>query len=148
MNKYSSIKFFDEVIKWGSEEDEIFSILVTGSYARNDQTLESDIDLIIITKSKKHFISNYNWINRFGKVVESSFETWGTVETIRVFFENQMEVEFGIATEDWCRIPVDQGTFKVVNEGHKILVDKEGLLEKLINNVTSLNSSENIKNQS
>ena len=46
-----------------------------------------------------------------------------------------MEVEFGITSAEWAEIPVDSGTFRVVSDGSKILVDKSKRLEQLLSEV-------------
>ena len=38
------------------------------------------------------------------------------------------EVEFVVASRDWGRVPLDEGTRGVVNAGMKIVYDPEGLL--------------------
>ena len=63
-------------------------------------------------------------------------EDFGLVQVRRVFYKDDSEIEFGVTTTEWAKInPIDKGTIKVITDGIKILVDKEGLLKKLQNEV-------------
>ena len=48
-------EFIHSILKWGDKNNEIDSILLVGSYARNEAAPESDIDLVVIVNSKKVF---------------------------------------------------------------------------------------------
>ena len=51
----------------------------------------------------------------------------------RVFYSEGLEVEFDLTNTEWASTnPVDDGTKRVVTDGMKILVDKNGLLKKLL----------------
>lgn len=134
-------KKFDTFIKkikdWGLNENKIDSILLVGSYARDNAKPDSDIDLIIIVNRQSEFINDHKWIHSFGNVSTYSFEDWGRVQSIRVFYKNSFEVEFGIAESIWAEIPVDPGTLRVIHDGCKIIIDKSGLLQRLIVKVHS-----------
>ncbi len=59
-------------------------------------------------------------------------EDWGIVTSIRVFYTDGKEVEFGVAPLKWADLPVDTGTQRVVADGMMILDDKRGMLKGLV----------------
>ena len=50
------------------------------------------------------------------------------VTSLRVFYQDGLEVEFGIITAEWAALPPDNGNARVIAGGMQILVDKAGLL--------------------
>jgi len=51
------------------------------------------------------------------------------------WYKSGIEVEFGITSAEWAEIPVDSGTFRIVFDGSKILVDKSKKLKQLLSEV-------------
>lgn len=126
--------FFQQLTEWATKQENILGAALVGSHARNAAKESSDIDLIIITKNPNVYINDNSWIYQFGTVKPDGIhdEDWGVVKTKRVFYENGIEVEFNLATEEWAQTnPVDEGTKQVMSEGNKILVDKDGLFVRL-----------------
>jgi uncharacterized protein len=115
--------------KWAEKEENILAVGLVGSYARDEAKPESDVDLMIIVKNPAIYINN-SWIKKFGEIEKIKDETWGQVKTKRVFFKNGLEVEFNFDKKTWAD-PLDSGTQRVVGDGMKILVDKEGILSNL-----------------
>lgn len=61
------------------------------------------------------------------------FEDWGGVKTQRAFFRDGLEAELNFATPSWANTnPLDKGTLRVVMGGAKILFDRAGMLELLL----------------
>lgn len=134
-------EFKKSIFNWGKENSDIDSILLVGSYARHEEKLTSDIDLVVVVNSKEDFLNDLNWIKKFGEVSRYSIEDWGLVQAVRVFYENSFEVEFGLTESVWTNIPVDQGTFQVVSDGSEIIVDKTNRLKNLLEEVEVLRQS-------
>lgn len=124
-------EFIDSVFNWGKQNKHIDSILLAGSYARHEEKPDSDIDLIIVVHSRDDFLNNLDWLEVFGKVSEYSIEDYGRVQSVRVFYKNGFEVEFGITEIMWTEIPADPGTFQVISDGSRIIIDKTGRLKNL-----------------
>lgn len=125
-------QFIAEFIKWAESQKEILGVLLVGSYARNSAKPESDIDLVIITDQPEIYLEDERWIKGFGEVKEITKEDYKMVQVRRVFYSNGLEVEYGITTKEWAKInPVDSGTEKVISDGAKILLDKNGILKLL-----------------
>lgn len=118
--------FLSEVKKWSEQKEDIKALILVGSYSRNKARIDSDVDLVIIT-TKPHIYINNLFMDVFGKVIKYEKEDWGKVVSIRTWYENNgLEVEFGITNPSWIEKPLDPGTFKVLSDGYKVIVDKEG----------------------
>ncbi|KKR16703.1 MAG: hypothetical protein UT45_C0004G0034 [Candidatus Daviesbacteria bacterium GW2011_GWA2_39_33] len=129
-------KFIGEFTDWAKKQDEILGTLLVGSYARGTARPDSDIDIVIITNNPDIYANNNDWVTSFGKVKEFKDEDYKIVKGKRVFYENGLEVEYGITTPVWVKIdPVDPGTYRVISEGSKILCDKDEILKNLIDDV-------------
>lgn len=71
-------------------------------------------------------------LKNLGEIKEIIEEDYKMVQAKRVFYENGLEVEFGVTTPEWVKTdPVDSGTERVIKEGAKILYDKEEILKSL-----------------
>lgn len=129
-------QFIEEFTKWARMQEEILGVLLVGSFARHAAKPDSDIDLVIITSKPETYLDNNGWVESFGKVKEIINEDYKMVQVKRVFFENGLEVEFGITTKEWVKVdPLDKGTKGVIKDGARILLDKERLLENLLKNI-------------
>lgn len=122
--------FLNELLKWGENDVLIDSIILVGSYARGAETIESDIDLVILTLEKCELVSNPMFIHQFGTVKKFSVELWGVCTSIRVFYD-EMEVEFGIVEPSWMDVPLDEGTKRVLTDGYKVILDKKGYFDNM-----------------
>lgn len=123
-------KFLEKISNWAKNEEDILAIGLAGSYARNEAKEDSDVDLIIIVKDPEKYVLNNSWIGLFGEVIEIKDEVWSQLKTKRVFYKDGLEVEFNFDKKTWAN-PDDAGTRRVV-DGMKVLVDKEGILKRLI----------------
>jgi len=124
--------FLKKIKNWAHKNNDLDSLLLVGSYACNKAHQDSDIDLVLIFNNPKKYVNNLDWIKEFGEIESQEIEYWGRVTSIRTWYKNGIEVEFGITSAKWAEIPVDNGTFRVVSDGSKILVDKSEKLEQLV----------------
>ena len=124
--------FLKDIKKWAKKEELIESIIVVGSYARGTYKVTSDIDLIIITSDKEKMLKNQTFINLFGEIKKSQIEYYGACTSIRVWYKDGKEVEFGIVSTSWIEKPLDKGTIKVLRDGFKVVIDKKGYFKNII----------------
>ena len=124
--------FLKDIKKWAKKEELIESIIVVGSYARGTYKVTSDIDLIIITSDKEKMLKNQTFINLFGEIKKSQIEYYGACTSIRVWYKDGKEVEFGIVSTSWIEKPLDKGTIKVLSDGFKVVIDKKGYFKNII----------------
>jgi hypothetical protein len=59
-------------------------------------------------------------------------QEWGPLREVRLQRPSGLEVEIGIVPLDWANTdPVDAGTRRVINDGHRIVYDPDGVLAAL-----------------
>jgi predicted nucleotidyltransferase len=121
-----------KIKQWAETNQYVNSVLLVGSQARGDAKPDSDIDIVVLCSKPRQLLYDTHWVKTFGEVERYDFEDWGKAQTIRTFYKDGMEIEFGITTLDWADIPPDPGTQTVISGGTKIILDKTGLLTKLL----------------
>ena len=127
--------FLDKLTQWAKNTG-ISSLALIGSYARHEARANSDIDLILLTPERQVYINQRNWIEYFGQVKSYEIEDWGQVISIRVYYQDGPEAEFGFASPEWAEIPLDSGTKEVISGGIRILLDEEGILGRAFREAT------------
>ena len=63
-------------------------------------------------------------------VVEKT-ELYGKCTSLRVWYDEGIEVEFGFVDESWAALPADEGTRGVVSNGMKVMFERKPLLSLL-----------------
>ena len=124
-------KMLKDIKQWAENEKQVESIIVVGAYARGTYKKTSDIDLVIITSNKKEMLKNQNFIKVFGDVNKSQIEYYGACTSIRVWYKDGKEVEFGMVNPTWIEKPLDKGTNKVLSDGFKVIIDKKDYFKDL-----------------
>jgi len=127
--------FLADAKSWARECSGIVALALVGSYARNEARPDSDIDLVVLCTNPAGFHQDTAWISRFGKVQQMGAEDYGKTQSLRVFYVNGLEVEFGIADPTWVSIPLDEGTKRVLTDGVQILHDPQGLLARAVHEI-------------
>ncbi len=131
-------EFIDPLIQWASSQSAIKAVALVGSYARGTASTTSDVDLMIITDDPLRYIEDTNWLHTFGIVLRDQREEYGLVTSIRTWYDNGFEVEFGLTSSAWLNDPLDEGTVQILKDGFHVLFEREPLFSSLPN---SLNSS-------
>lgn len=123
-------EFLNAVTGWAAADPCIEAALLVGSCARGTQTADSDIDLVLITPDKARLVSSPDFAGRFGAVERMQTEYYGKCTSVRVWYQNGPEVEFGLVEPSWLDLPLDSGTRRVLCDGYRMLLDKKqyGLL--------------------
>ena len=122
-----------ELKKWAEFQNHINGAAVVGSFARGDFHLNSDVDLVIISMNQEKTIQCI--LSEFmpDSIGEHRLEHWGPfVTSLKIFYSNELEVEYSVATKAWVMEPLDQGTKNVAENGFKILLDKEAVFSSVI----------------
>jgi predicted nucleotidyltransferase len=123
--------FFNELKEYARNIFHIESIFIVCSYERGTNKENSDLDIVIITSNKSDMIANHDFIQKFGEVYKQQTEYYGACTSIRVWYKDGKEVEFGIVEPSWISMPLDTGTYKVLSDGYKIIIDKKRYFEDL-----------------
>ena len=126
-----AVSFFDKLKEYARKTSHIESIVVVGSYARGTNKENSDLDLVILTSNKPDMAANQDFVQDFGEVYKQQTEYYGACTSIRVWYKDGKEVEFGIVDPTWVSKPLDAGTHKVLSDGYKIVIDKKRYFENL-----------------
>lgn len=116
---------------WAAAEPLIDAVLLVGSHARGQARADSDVDLVILTPVPDRFTGAPRWSARFGKVERHAIEGWGDVTSVRVWYANGLEVEFGFARPSWASLPLDEGTREAIKGGFRVVFDRRGVLTRL-----------------
>ena len=123
-------RFLDEFTAWAAAQPDIQAAALVGSYARNAATETSDIDLVIIASQPETYLQDVAWTRRFGQVRRQQVEDYGKVTSIRVWYADGREVEYGITNESWAALPLDEGTHRVISDGMRVLFERTPILSR------------------
>jgi GrpB-like predicted nucleotidyltransferase (UPF0157 family) len=121
-------RFVSAVIEWAASQPGLLGVAVVGSCARGTEREDSDVDLVWVTENPEWWLKTNHWLESFGTVRTADLEDYGLVQSRRVRYEHGVEVEFCITTAEWLNTaPMDDGSRRVMSNGHRILDDKAGL---------------------
>lgn len=123
-----TIDFIEDFMRWSRKRRDIRAVALVGSYAREAATESSDVDLVIITEKPQEYLANTEWIRVFGRAIAQKVEDYGKLTSLRVWYESGLEVEYGFTTREWAKTPLDKGTKRVIDDGMRVLFEKEVLL--------------------
>lgn len=119
-------EFLDKVSAWASQTPDVWALIVVGSCARGTNREDSDIDLMVLGPKQMDYVNSHDFIHTLGRVTSESYEDWGACQSIRVYYADGPEVEYGFVMPSWLDLPLDPGTQGVLRDGYKFLVDKRG----------------------
>ncbi len=120
--------FLDEFTQWASAQPDIQAAALVGSYARGAATETSDVDLVILADTPDLYLQNTEWLRRFGTVLRQQIEDYGLLTSIRVWYSNGIEVEYGLTGLQWVAQPLDAGTRRVIADGMRVLFERGPVL--------------------
>jgi hypothetical protein len=123
--------FLEAFCDWARSQSEIEAVAMVGSHARDAPKEDSDVDLVILTRVVDRYLRDRKWISLFGQVTQYRDENYGRVTSVRSFYENGLEVEYGFTTPDWADTPIDAGTLRVISQGMKVLHDPHGIIARM-----------------
>jgi len=123
-------EFLASFVQWASVREDVQAIALVGSYARDEARDDSDIDFVILTSQPEKYLEDPKWVEHFGQVEKYQIEDYGKLTSVRVWYQNGMEVEYGFATPDWAATPLDAGTERVIRDGMVVLFEQGNLLSQ------------------
>jgi predicted nucleotidyltransferase len=111
------VTFLAAFATWAAERREIHAVALVGSYARDEASETSDVDLIVITDNPAPYLQNSTWSDTFGEVTRLELEEYGKVTSLRVWYSDGLEVEYSFTDLAWIATPIDEGTRVIVANG-------------------------------
>ncbi|HEX2946665.1 MAG TPA: aminoglycoside 6-adenylyltransferase [Clostridia bacterium] len=118
-------RFLSEALDWAEQEENIRCMVLVGSHARGTARADSDVDLVVMAADPQVYIRDHTFASRFGRIDRMQNEDWGRVTSVRVFYEDSLEVEFSFTDPSWCSLPLDAGTQRVLTDGYRVMADKD-----------------------
>ena len=123
------------VARWAEGQIDILSVALVGSHARGAARSDSDVDFVILCTEPARYLQQQSWIFEFGVARDVSVEDWGKVQSIRVFYADGPEAEYGITSSAWAALPLEDGAFQVLKDGVAVLFDRDGGLTHAVERV-------------
>lgn len=120
----SIAEFLKQVRIWGNKTEGISAIIMVGSHARGEARPDSDVDLVIIAENTERYLLEQTWLKNFGQSIKTKHEDWGLVQSLRVWYDSGLEIEFGFTSKDWISDPLDTGTQEVLGNGYRFIINK------------------------
>jgi hypothetical protein len=124
--------FLDQLTPWAATQAALRGVLLVGSQARAAAQPGSDIDLVLLTSDPQSYLGDLAWTSAFGPVTRYTREDWGQLTSLRVWYQDGLEVEFGFTRESWITSPLDPGTRQVLADGYQILFERDSLISRVI----------------
>ncbi len=125
--------FLDKVIDWAKRETAIRAVVITGSLARDDGSVDeySDLDVQIITDDIKRYTDDDLWLDSLGEVW-IRFPLYEDVPYRLVWFADGFKVDFQFVRLDQVRTMIDTGVLTdEYQRGYREAMDKDGLFGSL-----------------
>jgi hypothetical protein len=69
-------------------------------------------------------------VQRFGTVEKQQIEDYGNLTSLRVWYREGLEIEYGLTDERWAAIPLDEGTRRVMAGGIRVLFERGDMLSR------------------
>ena len=136
------LAFYDlleRITGWANYTPDVRAALLIGSYARDDHPADawSDMDVLVVARHHEQFIHSADWLNKIGPNLLTFIEPVGNSRSYerRTLFTGGLDVDLSFVSPAWLEgvlqeMPPDVAD--VIRRGARILVDKDGDLQKLL----------------
>jgi aminoglycoside 6-adenylyltransferase len=129
----------EQFTAWAQDRTDVRSAIVLGSQTRVDSPADdlSDLDLAVIVTDPSIYLSDTVWLRRFGEPCLTFVESTavGDFREQRVLFKDGRDVDVSLLPAVAVRRMIEQQVpaeiADVLSRGFIILVDKDGLAERL-----------------
>jgi hypothetical protein len=130
----------DCLIAFAARSEGLRAMAVCGSWARGSARPDSDLDVLMLAREPQRWIAApHPWLTHMG-LTEAGFTMarvriarYGVVTSLHCELRPTALLELSVAPEDWANVnPIDPGTRRVVSDGFRVLVDKDGALRALV----------------
>ena len=125
-------KLLDRVLLWAKQRPDVRAVGLVGSWARGEARVDSDVDLILLTRGKRRYLDDESWTRELGGCRIVKTRQWGPTTERRFVLPSGLEVETGIAPLSWAATgDTDSGTYRIVRDGMIAIYDPDSLLAHL-----------------
>ncbi len=125
--------YIDKLVGWARGEDAIRALVVTGSLARADDSVDeySDLDIQVITVDIEAYAIDDSWLDALGEVW-IRFPLFEDAPYRLVWFAGGYKVDFQFMSVDSLRAEIDSGALSdEYQRGYIVALDKDGLYRGL-----------------
>jgi len=123
-----TIDFIEDFMRWATKRKDIRAAALVGSYAREELDKDTDVDLVIITDTPQKYITDTKWTRVFGKPITKKVEEYEKLTSLRIWYENGLEIEYGFTTREWTKTLKGNELKQIKEDGLRVLFEKEVLL--------------------
>jgi hypothetical protein len=120
------------VSTWANTQPDVRGVALVGSHARGEAKTTSDVDLVLIVEDPSKYVQDSSWALRFGAVNHVERESYGKVTSLRVWYRDGLEVEYGFTDHTWVSFPLDEGTRSVLLDGARVLFERDQILANAV----------------
>ena len=113
--------FLAGLLLWAQQRLDIEVVALVGSHARGEARPDSDIDLVILVEDPLRLLADTSWVSAMGEPLRQEVEDWGRVTSLRVWYVDGWEVEYGLTGLEWGSSSADEGDQRVIADGIKVL---------------------------
>ena len=135
----------EAIAVWVEGRSDLKSLGLAGSWVRGSARANSDLDLLILADNPELYRSTQDWLLHIllpgpFRIASHSGATYGVVWSCHVALEPAAELELSFGSLDWASTnPVDAGTRRIISDGLRVIVDKDGRLQRIVESVKSWN---------
>jgi predicted nucleotidyltransferase len=130
VNKIRVDEFLTQFTAWASAQPNILGAALVGSYARGTAKETSDVDLVVLARQPEPYLQTTDWTHQFGQIQRNQTEDYGRLISLRVWYADGLEVEFGLTDESWAAVPLDEGSRRVIADGMRVLFERGPLFSR------------------
>jgi len=134
--------FLQRFKAWADTQPALLAAALVGSHARGQAKPDSDIDLVLLFQDPQPYLTDPSWLSSLGNLLQYQQEAYGKVTSLRVWYADGLEVEFGLADSSWGSDPGDKGDARVIRDGIIVLFEKNCFLSDRLAQVASFSREE------
>jgi predicted nucleotidyltransferase len=122
--------FLKDFTRWARSQQDVLAAALVGSHARGSARSDSDLDLVLLSDHPEQYLADFSWTACFGTVLRQQIEDYTRLVSVRVWYDDGLEVEYGITDRDWAASPLDEGTRRVIADGMVVLFEQGDILSR------------------
>ncbi|MFL5822718.1 MAG: GNAT family N-acetyltransferase [Solirubrobacteraceae bacterium] len=125
-------RLLGDIARWARSQEDLVAVALVGSRARQSPRLDSDVDLVFLSRDPARYLQQEDWAHELGAPAVQGSAWRGALMEQRLRMTSGLELDVAIGSPSWATVdPVDSGTARVVREGCRIIHDPQGVLGRL-----------------